>query len=299
MNATTETARPARAPYWETAALDLKAYLARIDYHERTLPDIETLRALQRAHLEAIAFENLDVITGGDIRLDLASLQDKLVQRRRGGYCHEHNTLFATVLDRLGFHVSGRSARMLMGDDERQLSALSHTCLKVRIDGTDWHVDVGVGNVGPREPIPLQEGVEVRHDRWRYRLDRTSEGRWILRYHRYDGWFNLYQFSEEPYYRADYEYHNYIASRHPESPFVRRIVAQRNGEDIRHALTDCELKVFRPDEPPEKHSVQPAGIPDVLRDVFGLELPGKAADRLVARARAMYGATVREDSLGV
>jgi N-hydroxyarylamine O-acetyltransferase len=187
---------------------------------------------------------------------------------------------------------------MLMGGDERELTAVGHTCLNVRIDGNDWHVDVGVGNTGPREPIPLQDGVEVSHNRWVYRLNRTEAGRWLLRYRRHDGWFNLYQFSEEPYYRVDYEDHNYSVSTHPESPFVRRIVAQRNGEAIRYALTDCELKVFRPGEPPEKRSILPEMMPGVLRDVFGLDLPQEALSLLVDRAHAMCGAEVKEDSLG-
>ncbi|MGO1431376.1 MAG: arylamine N-acetyltransferase family protein [Halomonas sp.] len=298
MNTTTRPNLPVRERHWESALLDLEAYLARIDYHGSITPNIETLRALQRAHLNVIAFENLNIITGREIRLDLASLQDKLVYRRRGGYCHEQNILFATVLDRLGFDVTGRSARMLMGGDERELTAIGHTCLNVRIDGSDWHVDVGVGNTGPREPIPLQDGVEVSHHRWVYRLDRTEAGRWLLRYRRHDGWFNLYQFSEEPYYRVDYEDHNYSVATRPESPFVRRIVAQRNGETIRYALTDCELKVFRPGEPPEKRSILPEMMPGLLRDVFGLDLPQEALSLLVERAQAMCGAEVKEDSLG-
>lgn len=288
----------AREGLWESELLDLEAYLARIGYQGSTEPTEKTLRDLQRAHLDAIAFENLDVITGGEIRLDLASLQDKLVYRRRGGYCHEQNILFATVLDRLGFHVTGRSARMLMGADERELTAIGHTCLNVRIDGTDWHVDVGVGNTGPREPIQLKDGVEISHDHWTYRLERTSAGRWLLRYLRNDGWFNLYQFSEEPYYRVDYEEHNYNVATRAESPFVRRIVAQRNGGDVRYALTDCELKVFRPGEPPEKRSIQPARMPELLRELFGLELPQQALDMLAERAQATCGAEVEEDSLG-
>lgn len=291
MGTETRTELPTGNALWESELLDLEAYLARIGHHGAIEPNIETLRALQRAHLDAIAFENLDVITGGVIRLDLASLQDKLIYCRRGGYCHEQNILFATVLDRLGFQVSGRSARMLMGDDERELGAVGHTCLNVRIDGTDWHVDVGVGNIGPREPIPLQEGIEVRHDRWEYRMDRTSEGRWLLRHRRHDGWFNVYQFSEEPYYRVDYAEHNYVVSTHPESPFAHRIFVQRNGEDIRYALTDCELTLFRPGEPPEPQSVQSPGLPGVIRDVFGLDLPREAMDMLVERVQATCGAS--------
>jgi N-hydroxyarylamine O-acetyltransferase len=88
MNTTTRPNLPVRERHWESALLDLEAYLGRIDYHGSFAPTIETLRALQRAHLDVIAFENLNIITGGEIRLDLASLQDKLVYRRRGGYCH-------------------------------------------------------------------------------------------------------------------------------------------------------------------------------------------------------------------
>ncbi|WP_416140847.1 hypothetical protein ACM26W_08780 [Halomonas sp. HK25] len=55
---------------------------------------------------------------------------------------------------------------------------------------------VDVGNAGPRKPIPLEAGVEVRHGRWEYRLERSP----LLRYRRHDGWFNLYQFSDERFY---------------------------------------------------------------------------------------------------
>lgn len=276
---------PDRDAQWEPGPLDIEAYLARIGHEGPVAPTIDTLRALQRAHLDAIAFENLDVILGRDITLDLASLQTKLVRSGRGGYCHEQNILFATVLDRLGFHVGGRSARMLMGDDERTLTALGHTMLNVHVDGTDWHVDVGVGNVGPREPIALREGNEVRHDAWWYRLDRTAAGRWLLRHRRAGGWFNIYQFNEQAYYRVDYGDHNYLASRHPDSAFVRRIVAQRNRGDVRHALVDRELKVFRPDADPDVRTVDPGEIPGLLREVFGLQLPGEAMERIVRRAK--------------
>src|SRR5690606_26344024 len=107
---------------WESDGLDLAAYLERVGYAGPLGPGLDTLRALQAAHLDAIPFEALDPYLGRPVPLDIGSLQDKLLHRRRGGYCHEHNILFATVLDRLGFHVTGRSARMLMGSDERQIT---------------------------------------------------------------------------------------------------------------------------------------------------------------------------------
>jgi len=84
-----------------TEALDLDAYLARIGYDGGVDPTVETLAALHRAHVLSIPFENLDILLGRPIRLDLASLQAKLIRARRGGYCFEQNSLFAAVLERL------------------------------------------------------------------------------------------------------------------------------------------------------------------------------------------------------
>ena len=283
---------------WETSPLDLDAYLARIDYRGPLTPTLSTLHELQRAHLAAVPFENLEIVTGGKIRLDLESLQDKLVRRRRGGYCHEQNILFATVLDRLGFVVEGRSARILMGDDADKVTPLGHTILNVTVAGHQWLVDVGVGNVGPREPIRLDEGVEARHGRWEYRLERSSLGYWLLRHHRHGGWFSLYQFSDEPYYRADFEEQNYLVSHHPDSPFVRRIVAQHNGAEERLALTDLELKTFRPGEAPELQRLDAEALPQILRERFGLVLAAQQEAVLLRRAESLVAMSTEEEQLG-
>jgi N-hydroxyarylamine O-acetyltransferase len=81
-------------------AVDLGAYFARIEYTGTRYPSITTLRALQARHPVAIPFANLDVLRGTGVRLDPASVEQKLVGDRRGGYCFEHNLLFATVLRR-------------------------------------------------------------------------------------------------------------------------------------------------------------------------------------------------------
>jgi N-hydroxyarylamine O-acetyltransferase len=283
---------------WETSALDLDAYLARIDYRGPLTPNVETLKALQQAHLAAVPFENLEIVTGGEIRIDLKSLQDKLVRRRRGGYCHEHNTLFATVLDRLGFEVMGRNARMLMGEDASIVTPLGHTMLVVKAAGYDWMVDVGVGNVGPREPIRLEADREVSHGPWEYRLERSPLGYWLLRHKRLGEWFNIYQFSDEPCYRADSGEYNYLASHHPASPFVRRIVAQHNGAEVRLALTDLELKVFRPGREPEQQRIEADALLDLLRQRFGLELTPEQERALLQRAKTLAETTSEGEQLG-
>src|SRR6516164_7620350 len=92
--------------------LDLPAYLDRVEYTGPCAPTTAVLQALHLAHVTHIPFENLDIQLGRPIRLDLESLQAKLVRARRGGYCFEHNTLFAAVLERLGFGVTRLAARV-------------------------------------------------------------------------------------------------------------------------------------------------------------------------------------------
>lgn len=256
---------------WDSARLNLGAYLQRIDYQGSLEPTLVTLQALTRAHLDAISFENLDIIAGKSIDTDLARVQEKLVDQQRGGYCHEHNPLFAAVLECLGFAVEGRSARMLMGASEQEMTAIGHTLLNVHLNGSDWLVDVGVGNVGPREPIELKAGNQVQQDAWHYRVERVAH-HWLLRYRRHDGWFNIYQFSDEPYYRDDIAHHNYYVSTHKDSPFTQQMVAQYNGATVRYALNGLRLQTFMPDKPVQERVIAPNELAAVLRTLFQLDI---------------------------
>ena len=92
--------------------IDLEAYFARIGFAGRAAPDEATLRALHARHAEAIAFENLDAFLGEPVRLDAASLQAKLVARRRGGWCFEHNLYFASILEAMGYRVRRLASRV-------------------------------------------------------------------------------------------------------------------------------------------------------------------------------------------
>src|SRR6185295_14851436 len=94
---------------------DLDGYLARIGYDGPRRASHETLTALHEAHEAAIPFENLDILLGHPISIELAALQLKLVGGRRGGYCFEQNTLFRAVLEALGFRVTSLAARVRGG----------------------------------------------------------------------------------------------------------------------------------------------------------------------------------------
>ncbi len=92
--------------------LDLDAYVARIGYAGARTPTLETLRAISCAHVSRIPFENVDVLLGRPILLELEAIEAKLVHARRGGYCFEQNSLLLAVLEALGFSVRPLSARV-------------------------------------------------------------------------------------------------------------------------------------------------------------------------------------------
>jgi N-hydroxyarylamine O-acetyltransferase len=112
--------------------LDLGAYLRRVGYDGPAAPTDQVLGALHRAHLVAIPFENLDIMLGRPVRMDLESIQAKLVTGRRGGYCFEHGQLFGAVLERLGFSVERLLARV-----SRPGQVLPRTHLTLRVGTPD------------------------------------------------------------------------------------------------------------------------------------------------------------------
>ena len=114
---------------WSAAKLDLDAYLRRIGFSGPAEPSEAALVALHRAHLAAIPFENLDIMLGRGVQVDLDSIQAKLVHARRGGYCFEHGQLFGAVLERLGFGVDRLLARV--GPDGAPVPPRTHLTLRV------------------------------------------------------------------------------------------------------------------------------------------------------------------------
>jgi len=115
--------------------LDLDAYFERIGYRGERTATLPTLQEIHRLHPAAIPFENLNPLLGLPVRLDLASIEAKLVRSRRGGYCFEHNLLLAEVLERLGFGVTRLAARVLWNQPEDARTARGHMLLAVAVDG--------------------------------------------------------------------------------------------------------------------------------------------------------------------
>jgi N-hydroxyarylamine O-acetyltransferase len=130
---------------WDIDRLDLEAYLRRVGFAGDTAPTVQTLAALHRAHVAAVPFENVDIVLGRGVSVELDSVQAKLVDRGRGGYCYEHGLLFGAALERLGYTVDRLLARV-GGEEQRPPRARTHMTLVVRADGVRWLADVGSGS---------------------------------------------------------------------------------------------------------------------------------------------------------
>lgn len=261
---------------------DLEAYMRRIAYDAPAQPDRSTLKALHRAHLAAIPFENLDIQMGAPINIDPESVQASLVRRRRGGYCFQQNSLFRLALSALGFAPRAHEARVRL-DAGGSIRPRTHMVLVVPLDGEAWLTDVGFGASGIAEPLAIG-GPPAQQDAWTYRT--VPEGRLhVLQRAKGDGWEDLYAFTEDEVPHVDYVIGNWFTSTHPDSNFVRSLTAQRTVGPARHILRNLTYMVAHDGEWRTREVTRAELVP-LLRDIFGLDIPDDARFRALDREPA-------------
>jgi N-hydroxyarylamine O-acetyltransferase len=266
---------------WTPELLDVPAYLARVGLETLPDPTASGLNELHRAHVDAIPFENLDIIVGRGVDVSLPAIQAKLVGRRRGGYCFEHNTLFGALLDRAGFEVTRLAARVRMGVGF--VRPRTHMALLVRADGRPWLADVGFGGDGLLEPIRLEHEATSRQGGWTYRVVRESEWTWAVQGMRPEGWLDLYGFTLEPQHPIDYVMANHFTSTHPLSSFTYLATVQCPGPARRLTMRGRRLVEALPDGTADEHPVEAGDLVDVLPERFGIALTAEELDALRAR----------------
>ncbi len=263
---------------WDIERLDLDAYLERIGYGGDRQPTGRTLAMLHRAHVDAIAFENLDVVLGRVVSVDLDDVQAKLVARGRGGYCYEHNVLFAAVLERLGYRVERFLARI--GADYDRPRPRTHMTLHVHAGDQSWLADVGFG-AGLLEPLPWGESGPHHQGGWACQLT-ADGGVWQVRGRDRQGWTVLYSFTEEVQHLSDVVMSNHFTSTHPDSPFVAQIVVMRKDSEQRRQLQGRRLRVTGADWATDERELTDPELRDALRADFGIQLNDDEIAALIA-----------------
>ena len=253
--------------------MDLEAYFRRIGYTGKRDATLATLRALHRQHAQSIPFENLNPYLGLDVPLDTDSLERKLVQQQRGGYCFEQNLLLGEVLRALGFSVRGLAARVTWNAAQGLVSARTHMLLHLDLEEGAHLADVGFGGMTLTGPLRLEADVEQETPHEPFRLVAAGSG-FIMQAKVREGWKALYRFDLQEQVLPDYEVTNWYLAHHPESRFVRNLVGARPAPDRRYALLNNEFAVHHRDGPSERRVLENvADLRDVLENSLLIELP--------------------------
>src|SRR5271163_697029 len=267
--------------------LDLTGYFDRINYRGAADPTLEVLQDLMTAHTRTIPFENLDPVLGVPVDdLSAAALTDKLVHRRRGGYCYEQNGLMGYVLTEIGFRVRRLAGRVIwMLGPDAPLPAQAHTALAVRFPGAQatYLIDVGFGGQTPTSPIRFEIGGVQQTTREPYRLEDRRDGL-VLQTEVRGDWQDLYEFTTRSQPQIDLTVGSWYVSTHPKSHFVTGLLVAMVTDDARYNLSGRNLAIHR-DGGTEKVLLDgAAAVVDTLRDRFGINIDD-AGERGALEAR--------------
>ena len=240
--------------------MNVRDYLDRIRVDEPGEPSLESLRKLHESHLYTAPFENLDIPRGVKIVLDLDRIFDKIVHRRRGGFCYELNGAFAWLLTELGYDVTMLAAAVARPDGSFGIE-YDHMCLRVDIEGSPWLADVGFGD-NFLHPVPLDDASSGD-----YRLARDGDV-WSLMH----GDEPKYRFELTPHELNEYEAACHYQQTSPESTFTQRVVTTRATPEGRITLTPERLIRHHGTEKTESPIADEAEWHRALEEHFGIVL---------------------------
>ena len=278
--------------------LNLQPYLDRIGYAAKIEPSAETLRALHRAHMLAVPFENLDIHIGRPIICDEARFLHKIINERRGGFCYELNGAFAALLCALGFHVTLLSARVI-GADGSVSPEFDHLTLRVDLPATErpgaerpgsertstaahelssdppWLADVGFGDSFV-EPLRFTPNVEQHQIGRVYRLNEV-EGAFYMEVKADSKWKRQYSFTLQPRSLSDFAEMCRYHQTSPDSHFMRHRICSRATPEGRITLSDLMLIETRDGRREERNLGGEEQWRASLRELFGIDLPAASA----------------------
>ncbi|MFD9333592.1 arylamine N-acetyltransferase [Streptomyces sp. NPDC060028] len=263
----------------------LAGYLRRLGFAEPPRPTAEALFALQRAHLERIPYENLDIQLGRPPGID-PELSVRRIAAGRGGYCLHLNGAFSVLLRALGYDVTRHFAAVhLAAERERRDATGDHLALTVRVDGAAYMVDTGLGD-GPHEPLPLRAGT-YRQGAFTYRLEELGGPVAGWRYVNDAGSAPVMNFHAGPADMAEFEAEHLRMSTSAESGFVRTLALLRRDERGVDALRGRVLSRLDPVRGTSERELEsPGEFFRVIEAVFGRRLDDlTAADRGALWAR--------------
>ncbi len=251
-----------------------EAYLKRIGMEpdlDHRKPGFDLLCRLQYAHVTHVPYENLDILRGVPLVLEEDALYDKIVVRRRGGYCFELNCLYNALLRALGYETECFLARYLRGQVGVQMRR--HRIILARSPYFDGRVmcDVGIGDRAPRHALLFREGIVQKQFGETYRFDRDEQYGWIISDFHKGEWIPFFGFTEEKQFEVDYIMPSFWCEAHPASPFNKTNIVSLKTEMGRKTIADMTFRVFDGDTVTER-TMAPGEVGGILEREFGIVL---------------------------
>ena len=246
-----------------------EAFLARIGLSGTPITHTAAfLGAVQTACVLTVPYENLDILAGKPASLDAEDVYRKIVTEHRGGYCFELNALLHGMLAEMGFAVESRFARYLRG--ESAIPFRRHRIVVVTLDGAEYMLDIGVGQVAPRLPLKLIEGEIQEQNGETYRFDRDESLGWVLSDLHKGEWRQYISFTCERQYEEDFIPASFWCEKHPDSPFNKGNMIAIKTPAGRKTVDGNVYKEFCGDTCIHEEIMDETRTCEVLAEEFGL-----------------------------
>jgi len=244
-------------------------YLADLNITHKSM-DIAFINELQSKHIAQYSFNSLSVVLGQELPLDVESLFTKIVQRRRGGYCFEHNKLVFNVLASLNFDVRLLLAKVIYNQEVEV--ARTHRVTLLSFAGDDYIVDAGFGHLGARFPVKIELGL-VQHqgdDQWR--IIKNSNEEYCYQVFKDGDFFTLYTFDFHNYTESDCLLSHYYSHKHPNAAFVNNLVVCRKFSDEIKSLRNAEYHHIKGGVTKTTQVTSIAQLHQLLTEVYQLDI---------------------------
>ena len=220
---------------------EIAQYLKRIKLNH-CLPNLEGLTQLQDHHTKHIPFENLDIVVGREIALDLPHLFEKVIIKKRGGYCFELNTLYADLLKSVGFSLKPVLGRVWLSNP-LNTPPRNHLAHLVDLEGKTYVTDVGFGGLMTRVPLDINDSSPVHDNIGQVRVIPFTDHQFMIQRETEKGWTNQYSFENIEISEEDIHISNYYMSTHPKSIFYSHKCIGKNTKDGRLGLFNNKISI--------------------------------------------------------
>jgi len=255
----------------------LDDYFKRLNLSPFTEPTLANLRSVMVAQMQQIPFENIDVVQKKEIDISPDAIHDKLVKKKRGGYCWELNLLILRALEELKYDVALYGNKVRWNKQPDQLSTYTHNHLIVTISPTEhWLVDVGFAGTNSVAPIRLDNLGEVQVvPEGSFRVIRDGHN-WLHLQWEIKGEFrSLYKWHDVVMDYADCEMSNFYSYAWEKARFPNQLcLARLIGEGERHYILNSTYGVrhLKDGSLTETKVNNKAELLALLNNTFGIEL---------------------------